>query len=223
MLLGSYLLDKTKDEFLRGIASLANDRKTLVFLDTNVLAYLYKLHTAARLEFFAWTDAAVVDSRLYIPAWCAGEYLARLRDGQLNSFTPKSKDADQPRKALETMLDTASLFVDDKVLSAFQFSGSRDDYLTKFREAIDALGPFTRVFKHQFVPEDIHEEIQEHLGNAVLDSPLAHLCDRAAKEGPARIEHRLPPAYRDEGKQENRLGDLIIWLERRLRQRPIFD
>src|ERR1700733_5359025 len=110
MQLGSYLLDKTKDEFHCGLATLATARDTLVFLDTNILAYLYKLHTAARLEFFAWTDAAVVDKRVYIPAWCAGEYLARVRDGQLHSYTPKSKDADQPGKALETMLNTASLF-----------------------------------------------------------------------------------------------------------------
>jgi hypothetical protein len=50
---------------------------------------------------------------------------ARVRDGQLHSYTPKSKDADQPGKALETMLNTASLFVDEKVLKAFQFSDSR--------------------------------------------------------------------------------------------------
>jgi hypothetical protein len=213
MRLGSYLLDKTKDEFFQGLSMLANARDTLVFLDTNILAYLYKLHTAARLEFFAWTDSALADKRLYIPAWCAGEYLARLRNGELNSYTPKSKDADQPRNALETMLETASLFVDEQVLKSAQFPGSRDDYLAKFRDAIDALGPFTRVFKHQFVPADIHEEIMEHLEPIVLDSPLAQLCDRAAKEGPARIEHRLPPAYRDDEKPENRLGDLIIWLE----------
>lgn len=213
MLLGSYQLHKTKDEFLKELAALANAEDTLVYIDTNILSYLYKLHAAARNEFFAWVDSAVSNNRLYIPAWCAGEYLARVREGQLHSYTPKNKEEDQPRKALEAMLDTASLFVDERVLSASSFQGDRNEYLNGFRDAIDALKPFTRVFKHQFTPEAIHEEIERHLGGVVLDSPLAPLCDRASKEGPARVEHRLPPAFRDSSKPENRLGDLIIWFE----------
>lgn len=213
MSFGYNIIDKTKDDHLRELAAIANSPDTLVFLDTNIVSYMYKLHAAARQEFFAWTDSVAAKDRLRIPAWCAGEYLARLRDGQLHSYTPKSKDEDQPRKALEAMLDTASLFVDESLLQAIQFAGDRTAYLTQFREAIDGLRKFTRAFKHQFDPEAVHEEIQQHLGGVILDSDLAELCGRAAKEGPARIEHRLPPAFRDEGKPENRLGDLIIWLE----------
>lgn len=47
----------------------------------------------------------------------------------------------------------------------------------------------------------------------MLESPVATLCERANKEGTSRIEHRLPPGFKDDGKPENRFGDLIIWLE----------
>ena len=213
MLLGLNLLNKTKDDFLTDLANLAKSQETLIFIDTNILAYLFKLHSAARQEFFDWAVAAIGENRLYLPAWCAGEYLAKVRENLLHTYTPKGKGDDQPKKALEAMLDTASLFVDDAVLRATSYPGTRTDYLTGFREAIDALKQYTRAFKHQFDPDEIHAEIQEYLGSAVLESPLAKLCDRAANEGPARIEHRLPPGFRDEGKPENRLGDLIIWLE----------
>jgi len=213
MLLGLNLLKKTKDEFLTDLANLAKAKDTLIFIDTNILSYLFKLHSAARQEFFDWAVVAISEQRLYLPAWCAGEYLARVRENLLHTYTPKSKGDDQPRKALEAMLDTASLFVDDAVLRSTTYSGSRTEYLAGFREAIDGLKQYTQAFKHQFDPDKIHAEIEEHLGPAVLESPIAKLCDRAAKEGPSRIEHRLPPGFRDEAKPENRLGDLIIWLE----------
>ncbi|WP_019410439.1 PIN-like domain-containing protein [Pseudomonas psychrophila] len=213
MLLGLNLLKKTKDEFLTDLANLAKAKDTLIFIDTNILSYLFKLHSAARQEFFDWAVVAISEQRLYLPAWCAGEYLARVRENLLHTYTPKSKGDDQPRKALEAMLDTASLFVDDAVLRSTTYSGTRTEYLAGFREAIDGLKQYTQAFKHQFDPDKIHAEIEEHLGPAVLESPIAKLCDRAAKEGPSRIEHRLPPGFRDEAKPENRLGDLIIWLE----------
>jgi len=213
MLLGLNLLKKTKDEFLTDSANLATAKDTIIFIDTNILSYLFKLHSAARQEFFDWAVMAINERRLYLPAWCAGEYLARVRENQLHTYTPKSKGDDQPRKALEAMLDTASLFVDDTVLRSTTYPGTRTEYLAGFREAIDGLKQYTQAFKHQFDPDKIHAEIEEHLGAAVLDSPIAKLCDRAAREGQSRIEHRLPPGFRDEGKPENRLGDLIIWLE----------
>ncbi|MCP2076129.1 UNVERIFIED_ORG: hypothetical protein J2Y77_005565 [Pseudomonas lini] len=213
MLLGLNLLKKTKDQFLTDFSNLAKAKDTLIFIDTNILSYLFKLHSAARQEFFDWAVMAINERRLYLPAWCAGEYLARVRENQLHTYTPKSKGDDQPRKALEAMLDTASLFVDDTVLRSTTYPGTRAEYLAGFREAIDGLKQYTQAFKHQFDPDKIHAEIEEHLGAAVLDSPIAELCDRAAREGPSRIEHRLPPGFRDEGKPENRLGDLIIWME----------
>ncbi|WP_063914666.1 PIN-like domain-containing protein [Pseudomonas sp. p21] len=212
MLLGLNLLKKTKDEFLRELADLAKAPSTLIFIDTNILSYLFKLHAAARQEFFDWASVAIDENRFFLPAWCAGEYLARVKENQLHSYTPKGK-GEQHAKALEAMLDTASLFVDDAVLRSTSFTGSRAEYLAGFREAINELSQYTQVFKHQFDRDKIHAEIEEFLGPVVLDSPIAQLCDRASKEGPSRIEHRLPPGFRDEEKPENRLGDLIIWLE----------
>ncbi|UCV12083.1 hypothetical protein KI614_02240 [Dechloromonas denitrificans] len=213
MLFGLNVINKTKDEHLRDIATMARDPKTLIFIDTNILAYMYKLHAGARQEFFAWADAVLSQSRLCVPAWSAGEYLSRVRNRMLHSYTPKSRDPDQPKKALEVMLETAALFVDDTVLRAINFDGDRSAFLTDFRAAVEGLPKFTRAFKHQFDPEAVHEEIQTHLSPAILNSDLTELCARAAREGDVRIEHRLPPAFRDDDKEENRFGDLIIWFE----------
>jgi hypothetical protein len=212
-LFGQNVLDKTKDEYLQELAELASDPACLVLIDTNIVAYMYKLHAAARREFFIWVDGLVAKERLAIPSWCAGEYLARVRDGQLGTYLPKSGDPDQPRKALEAMLDTATLFVDETILASIEFRGDRSAFLAQFKDAIDALQPFSRAFKHQFDSGAVHEEILTHLGPTVLDSDVASFCERADREGPARVAHRLPPAFRDDDKPENKLGDLIIWYE----------
>jgi hypothetical protein len=213
MLFGHHVIDKTIDEHAREIAALANDPQTLVFLDTNILSYLYKLHEAARLEFFVWSDAVVASNRLVVPAWAASEYLSRVTSKTLDSYTPTSKEARQATNLLNGLLETASLFVDDASLRRIGFAGDRAAFIAGFRTAIDALGPFTSVFSQDFDSGVIHQQIETHLSPAILDSDLAALCVRATKEGPGRFEHRLPPGFRDEDKPANRLGDLIIWLE----------
>lgn len=213
MLFGHHTYDKTMDEHLQEIAALASDPQTLVFLDTNILAYLYKLHEAARREFFEWSDTVTAASRLAIPGWAASEYLSRVTSKTLDSYTPKSKEPSQAKKALDALYETASLFVDEPLLSRIAFAGDRVAYLNGFRQAIDALEQYTRAFSQQFDPGVIHQQVVEHLSAATLDSDLTVLCTRASQEGSARFEHRLPPGFRDGNKNENRYGDLIIWFE----------
>ena len=213
MLFGHHVIDKTFDEHVREIATLASDPQTLIFLDTNILSYLYKLHEAARREFFVWTDTAVAANRLIVPAWAASEYLSRVTSKTLDSYTPKSKEASQATKLLNGLFEAASLFVDDASLRRIGHPSDRAAFITGFRTAIDALAPFTRVFSQDFDSGVVHQQIEAHLSPAILDSDLSALCARATQEGAGRFEHRLPPGFRDEDKSENRLGDLIIWFE----------
>lgn len=213
MLFGHHVIDKTVDEHVREIAALASDPQTLIFLDTNILSYLYKLHEAARREFFAWSDAVLAANRMVVPAWAASEYLARVTSKTLDSYTPKSREVSQATKILDNLFETASLFVDETSLRRVGYPADRTNFISGFRAAIDALTPFTRVFSQDFDSGVIHQQIEAHLSPAILDSDIAALCARATREGTGRFEHRLPPGFRDTDKSENRLGDLIIWFE----------
>lgn len=213
VLFGHHTVDKTMDEHLQELAALAIDPQTLVFLDTNILAYLYKLHEAARQEFFAWSDETLSAGRLVVPAWVASEYLSRVTSKTLDSYTPKSREPSQARSAMDALYETANLFVDDPLLGRMKYPGNRAAYLAGFRQSIDALDQYLRAFNHQFDAGVIHQQIVDHLSLAILDSDLAALCARTSQEGGIRFEHRLPPGFRDGSKEENRFGDLIIWLE----------
>lgn len=213
MLFGQYVIDKTIEEYVTEIGDLASDPRTLIFIDTNVVSYLYKLHEAARREFFAWSDGVAAEGRFFVPAWAANEYLSRVTSNTLASYTPKGKEPTQAKKMLETLHETASLFVDDISLRGIGYQHDRAVFLQEFRQAIEALNRFTGVFSQQFDPSVIHQQIVTHLSPFILNSDLAVLCTQAMQEADGRIEHRLPPGFRDDGKPENRLGDLIIWYE----------
>ena len=213
MLFGHNKIDNTIDEYFGNISSIAEDSATLIFLDTNILAYLFKLHTSARHEFFDWLDRIVGENRLAVPAWAASEYLSRVTSKGLAEFTPKSKEPSQILKALDAMHATAALFVDEPLLVKVGIAADRATFLSDFRSAIELLRKNTRVFTEQFDPGHIHEEIVSHLGSSILDSNLAELSNRAANSGSGRYEHRLPPGYLDGDKDKNRFGDLIIWYE----------
>ena len=213
MLFGQYVIDKTIEEYVTEIADLASDPRTLIFIDTNVVSYLYKLHEAARREFFEWSDGIAAEGRFFVPAWAANEYLSRVTTNTLASYTPKGKEPTQAKKMLETLHETASLFVDENSLRGIGYTNSRAAFLQEFRQAIEALNQFTGVFSQQFDPGVIHQQVVTHLAPFILSSDLTALCSRAMQEANGRIEHRLPPGFRDDGKPENRLGDLIIWYE----------
>ena len=80
----------SKEAYLTEVGTVLEDQGTLVFIDTNVLGYLFKLLGAARNEFFAWTDHLIAEERLRIPAWVLSEYLAKLKENKLSDYTAQS-------------------------------------------------------------------------------------------------------------------------------------
>lgn len=203
----------SREEYLRRVGALLEDKRAVVFLDTNILAYLFKLLAAARAEFFLWTDKLILEDRLKVPAWALSEYLAKLTSGRIDEYTARSKEPDEIRKKLENLQNIASLFVDGTVLTRIGFAGDRTLFLEQFEEATKKLSEFTKVFAHQFDAGTIHKEIADKLAPAVLASNISELTIRACTEGEMRATQRMPPGFKDGGKSENKYGDLIIWFE----------
>lgn len=211
MRLGMHVLPKTEEQYLRELGEIAENSTTLVFLDTNILGYIYKLHSAARKDFFDWTEELSLHKQLAIPAWTANEYLSKFKSGKFSEYAPSRPE--QVTNALNNLLETASLFVDEQLLKKIGFHGTRSNFLDDFGTSIKELSKFTCVFNHQFDTWSVHAEITSNLSKCILHSDLTALCARAATEGDVRNSHRLPPGFKDSGKPENKYGDLIIWYE----------
>ena len=215
MQLGYCEFDTTVDEHHRKLAEIVDSKKTLIFFDTNILAYLYKLHSNARNEFYMWADSAIHEERLFLPGWAANEYSNRVTTNKLGDYTYKGNDSspDKAKKMYDILHEMASLSVDDDILAKNEFNDGRERFLDEFRTAINSLSKYTKVLKTQFKVEDVHNEITNHFSKIILNSNLAQLCMKANREGDTRFKHRLPPGFKDSAKGENRFGDLIIWYE----------
>lgn len=213
MMFGEIVMQQTRSEYFSEIAKIVADDRVLIFFDTNILAYLYRLHAGAREEFFSWTDSLVEQKRLRIPAWAASEYLSRVQKDRLIEYAPNKALIKQLETTLRLVEESASQFVDDTVLQGKGLGDDRDEVLRDFKRVIRELQRFTPLFRHSFDVEAIHTEIQDRLSPAIMDSDIAEHCARAGREGGVRIQHRLPPGFCDADKKENPLGDLIIWFE----------
>ncbi|MFM2668712.1 PIN-like domain-containing protein [Vibrio mediterranei] len=217
MRLGKHELNTTIDEYHNQLNDIARDEKTLVYLDTNILAYMYKLHAKARKEFYNWVVLLKNKNRIFIPNWAANEYSNRVTTGRLRDYTNASVNNNvnpsNANKMYEALYEMAALFVDDSILPKYGHDADRDKYLADFRDAINQLNRYTKPFKTQFKVGEIHKEIDDNFSDVVLESNVSELCARADSEGPSRFQHRLPPGFEDGGKDENTFGDLIIWFE----------
>lgn len=50
---------------------------TIIFIDTNIIALLYKLNNRSRDELFNWLKPLVDKKRLKVPNWVTSEYTNR--------------------------------------------------------------------------------------------------------------------------------------------------
>ncbi len=210
---GFSVYPKTIEEYIHDIGATLDDTETVVFLDTSILSYLYKLQGAARKEFYSWAEGLIEKGRLKIPAWVLCEYTTKLKERRLGDYTVRSKEPDEIRRKLENLHMLAGSFVDESILKSIGSTDDRLSFLKKFQRAISNLSSFTNVFKTQFDADQIHQEIASKLSPAVLKSKISDLCVRAGREGELRIAHRIPPGYKDAGKSDNKYGDIIIWFE----------
>lgn len=182
-----------------------------MYIDTNVLAYLFRLHSTARRELLSWFAGLISQSRLGIPGWVVNEYTAKYKANKLVEYTPRVGPQGELAR-LENLYKDARAFVDDSIVGPLGYS-SREEYLARFGQSLDELQKLMKVFKNDFEPSEIHKEIEEVLASAVLPTDIGTLCDEAGTIAANRFHHRLPPGFKDGGKSENSLGDLVLWLE----------
>lgn len=209
-MLGKTTAPFTLDEYYEGLnARLAADT-TLVFVDTNILAYPYRLFSAARRELLEWFGELRGQNRLRVPAWAANEYFVRTSTENLRDFFPKL----EPRASLDHLdgqLQMARLALDDAALRA---PANRDDLIRDLEAAIAALRPQLEALTvDQRQASAVHDEVEAAFGECVLSTDIAHLCCTTSLTAQYRMIHRLPPGFEDAQKKANSFGDLILWNE----------
>jgi hypothetical protein len=202
----------TLDEFFSTLDQRLSNKTTLVFLDTNVLSFCYKLHKSARTELYNWFEELQSENRLCVPSWVIHEYTNKFKEQKLSEYAGEGRDPEKLVKQAEGLYKDASMFFDDASLANSEYK-TRGDYLHAFRKSVDDLKKVLAVFKRDLDVYGVHDGLAQCLESAVLASDIESLLYQATKAGDARYNHRVPPGFDDGTKPLNKFGDLIIWNE----------
>ncbi len=198
----------------RVLANALQDDGTLVFIDTNVIAWGFRLNASAYQEFTAWLEQLASTGRLAIPAWTVHEYNHHLLQDDSAFFLPHKSIGRQPQVSLAEPHRAAHLVLSEEYAAELGH-GSRDECLQKLA---DAMGTIEKFASHLTKSDASRRRervlfMERLIARTGLQSPLHTLAERAASQARERYANRLAPGYKDGGKEANASGDLIIWSE----------
>ena len=192
------------------IAIALRSPETIVFVDTSMLFWLYKLGRRARVEFFDWVRADL-KGRFFIPVWSAHEIQRHLVNDQA-SLTPIIKQRKTLIAALKEMTALTSLHVDDDF--PHEKYADRSAYLAELDRSTKELIEITGLSGIKPDWEKISEDVVPFVNEHILTSNIFPFLPSIREEFTARVEGRIPPGFRDDKtKKDNKFGDLMIWRE----------
>jgi len=189
-------------------------KECVIYLDTNVMFWLYRLNFNAREEFKAWINKLKYENRIFVPSWAANEYNKHVTKNQDETFFPFKKVGGRVSKDLEQLGAFSKLIVDDNFVKGTCFS-DRNDFINTISESIDnlqkAIGTLKKVGSKD--KEKVHKDIVEVLEDRIIDNNLYQSLYDVSDHAKMRYHHELPPGYEDSDKESNSYGDLILWNE----------
>lgn len=211
----------------REIAAVLNDPASRMFLDTNVLMWMYGLHQGARTDLCNWLQSGPQAGRIHVPRRVIHEFSAH-RDASEKLY-PFGQEFKPLGKLMERFEQMIPLIADDAWALANGFV-DRASYLRQVGDARADLrrlvGPVTKGEKL----EKLHQQLLPVFNSLALDGDIFSDMSALHAAYEARAEFRMSPGYKDVRKGKgaeasnlaagapamsgaNRFGDLAIWDE----------
>jgi hypothetical protein len=210
------------------IAAALKAPNTSVFLDTNILIWMYGLHRAARTEFCDWLTNGPLKGRIHIPRRVIHEFSAHRNDQ--NKLYPFGREFRGSEKTLKHFEQAAPLVVDDALASSNGFT-DRATYMSNVGSARELVAKLVgTVTSSNENLTNIHAQLIPIFNGLALKTDIFSGLAALQQAYEARAELRLQPGFMDAKKgraQEeenvrqgvpaksgaNRFGDLAIWEE----------
>lgn len=188
--------------------------RALIFLDTNILLWLYRINNDARIEIIDLLNSIKDQQRLCIPSWVVHEYNYHITKRDDVTFFPFKKPAKEIVARMNTIEKFSKLIIDDEYLSGSkyktkkEFLKSLENTASEFRAILKSL-----VNSRNKNLDTIQSQIECLLDGCILRNDLNDLLRESASLGDIRFKNNIPPGFCDESKAENKFGDYILWLE----------
>lgn len=201
------------NEYFNKLEGLLKDENCHIFIDTNIISQLYRLNEKARESFYSWVSSC--GGRFHIPNWSVHEYSKRVTSKKTTDYLSELTKAKTYSKELNNISKFIKGYVGDSMLVGSEYDGKRqqmfgdiDDVNQMFAKIANAINK--RLEEHQ---QNVHKEVLDQLEQHSLDSDIYKIIGNLCFEHDARFDGRIPPGFKDSEKENNRIGDLIIWKE----------
>lgn len=194
-------------KFQGDLARALDSRGTRLYLDTSTLMWLVRLSQAARSDFMAWCAARDT----FVPVWAAHEFQRHLLLGTVRANMAKvvAETASKQREFAQIAAEQA-----DDALCLAKGYGHRSGYISEIQRLMAGFYQLGRVLE---VDDErlrsAADEVVEFVNHRTLGSDLDSIIAELSTTGDFRLGHRVPPGYKDTHKDENFLGDAVIWRE----------
>ena len=179
----------------------------IVGLDANVLLLPYELGSSSFSKIAEVYRNISKEKRLIVPAQVAREFIknraARLRDLVKNMN-------DQAESLKFTFPEQVSFLGNEKSFKSIKKQGNVIDKAKK--EILSEISVLRKTLTDNVGADPVSTEYREILAKCVVDiehDEKSHEDLRCEAEW--RYRHKIPPGYKDRGKEDGGLGDFIIW------------
>lgn len=190
------------DSYYEELKNQLQNPQTDVFIDTNVLFTLAFVSEELRKIILDWFHEN--EKRVHVPHWVYEEYIKHTR-----SKTEMLKVSPVPKfdfSNIEHDFENVHDYLDDNKIKGYSFSDEAE-FLSKLEKAIKTIKTAKKILADNCCSHDVSNFLFE---KNVLDFKL-NLND-LNREFEVRLQNKIPPGFA-ETKDENVIGDFIIWKE----------
>lgn len=176
-----------------------------IVLDTNVLLLPYGSSVSSLENIVSVYMKLKAEKRIFIPAQVVREFVKNRPNKLVNLYQGVSDKISQiiaPENLAYTILESLPEYneINDRIKSILEFRKEIKKKAEKVRDTIREWGvndPVSQAYRPVFTKDVI---IEPDVDREVL-----------LKEMLYRYENKLPPGYKDSGKDDKGVGDFIIW------------
>ncbi len=204
------LLSIDLKEYEKILYEIIKNDDCVIFFDTNILSFLYKINGSARSEFYNWIRE--IQGRCFIPKWNVHEYIKKVVANKDDEYLGEIKTVSDAIKLFNANIKYISMYIDDSVLKGYSYS-STAEYLQELENTQKLLKKLTTVIKKDETIKIVRKEIKENFEDKILDSDIYTIVKEINNLGQNRYQCTLPPGFQDAKKEFNSFGDLIMWCE----------
>lgn len=201
------------DVYLQHITTLLSDSSCNVFIDTNIISQLYRLNDEARQDVYRWIEN--YKDRFHVPVWSIHEYSRRIYSNKTEDYISELSKIKVYSNDIKNISDFIKAYVGTEMLMGTYYADNKEALFDDLDTINTLLSQVSGAIKNKLTEHKnkVHQEIIEKLEPCALKNDIYAIIKEVEAVLSERYDAEIPPGFKDEKKERNSKGDLVIWKE----------